>query len=154
MWKMTHEFIRYKTVEGSSGSATVTPPKSWSVEDLRPWLLEHAASVNEGKPIDPEKDLFQQGFDRRVQIKDIIATLWLILLQSELHVLPKSHHKWASGGRKDRSHRRCFAKLCLRPFFDSSPGYGNSCSRRPIVGSQWCTFVSSTGDRGNGRTVL
>ncbi|KAJ3555779.1 hypothetical protein NM688_g2383 [Phlebia brevispora] len=53
----------YLTVENSSGTKDIVPPKSWRDEDVESWLLEHAASVNDGRPVNPAVDLFEQGVD-------------------------------------------------------------------------------------------
>lgn len=34
------------------------------MEDVESWLMLHAVSVNAGKAVDPDTDLFAQGFDR------------------------------------------------------------------------------------------
>ena len=58
--------IRYKTVEDSTNAHGVPPPVSWDVQDVRNWLLQHATSVHGDQAVDPERDLFEQGFDRYV----------------------------------------------------------------------------------------
>ncbi|KZT20596.1 acetyl-CoA synthetase-like protein [Neolentinus lepideus HHB14362 ss-1] len=57
----------YERVESSRGS-DVDPPKSWERADLEEWLMSQAQDINEtnqgkGKKLDPDVDLFAQGFD-------------------------------------------------------------------------------------------
>ncbi|EGN93427.1 hypothetical protein SERLA73DRAFT_115874 [Serpula lacrymans var. lacrymans S7.3] len=57
------------TVEAiTSASSDVELPTDWSEEALVVWLGEHAARVNSGRKVDPEVDVFEQGFDRHVLI--------------------------------------------------------------------------------------
>lgn len=63
----SRDFCRYETVENSSGIKDIMPPKSWTFEDVQDWLSEHSAAVNDGRPLDPNIDLFEQGFDRCVR---------------------------------------------------------------------------------------
>nr|F8P9P5.2 RecName: Full=Adenylate-forming reductase Nps11; AltName: Full=Benzoic acid reductase; AltName: Full=Nonribosomal peptide synthase-like enzyme 11; Short=NRPS-like [Serpula lacrymans var. lacrymans S7.9]ANX99775.1 benzoic acid reductase [Serpula lacrymans] len=54
----------YDTVEASTTvNKDVELPKDWSEESLVVWLGEHAARVNSDKKVDPEVDVFEQGFD-------------------------------------------------------------------------------------------
>ncbi|KAG2145295.1 putative aminoadipate reductase [Suillus bovinus] len=54
----------YEKVEGSVRAGTDVPlPTSWTAEDVEGWLKVHAAAVNADKAVDPEADLFAQGFD-------------------------------------------------------------------------------------------
>ncbi|EKM52305.1 uncharacterized protein PHACADRAFT_260612 [Phanerochaete carnosa HHB-10118-sp] len=53
----------YKTVDNSADTRGIAPPASWSVEDIEPWLISHAASINNGTEISPSRDMFDQGFD-------------------------------------------------------------------------------------------
>ncbi|TFY63083.1 hypothetical protein EVJ58_g3467 [Rhodofomes roseus] len=53
----------YKTVEESSSAHGVAPPPSWDVKDVQSWLAEHAAGINDERVVDPDRDLFEQGFD-------------------------------------------------------------------------------------------
>ncbi|OJA12694.1 hypothetical protein AZE42_10100 [Rhizopogon vesiculosus] len=56
---------RYETVENSTDAGTDVPlPLNWTVEYVKSWLMVHAAAANAGKAVDPETDLFAQGFDR------------------------------------------------------------------------------------------
>jgi hypothetical protein len=56
---------RYETVEGSAKAGNDVPlPTSWTAEDVEEWLKVHAAAVNADKAVDPDADLFAQGFDR------------------------------------------------------------------------------------------
>ncbi|KAJ7052222.1 putative aminoadipate reductase [Mycena amicta] len=53
----------YDTIEASGNAANdVAPPVSWAAQDLEGWLLMHAGLLT-GKDLDPETDLFNQGFD-------------------------------------------------------------------------------------------
>jgi hypothetical protein len=52
-------------VEGSAKAGNDVPlPTSWTAEDVEEWLKVHAAAVNADKAVDPDADLFAQGFDR------------------------------------------------------------------------------------------
>ncbi|KZT23998.1 putative aminoadipate reductase [Neolentinus lepideus HHB14362 ss-1] len=53
----------YEAVESSFKSVNVEPPKSWTTTDLVPWLLQDAEQINHERKVDPEGDLFEQGFD-------------------------------------------------------------------------------------------
>ncbi|KAG1853273.1 putative aminoadipate reductase [Suillus tomentosus] len=54
----------YEKVEGSTRIAIDIPlPTSWTAEDVEGWLKVHAATVNADKEVDPDADLFTQGFD-------------------------------------------------------------------------------------------
>ncbi|OAX31791.1 putative aminoadipate reductase [Rhizopogon vinicolor AM-OR11-026] len=54
----------YETVESSTDTGIHVPlPSNWTVEDVESWLMVHAAAANGGKAVDPETDLFAQGFD-------------------------------------------------------------------------------------------
>ncbi|OAX33021.1 acetyl-CoA synthetase-like protein, partial [Rhizopogon vinicolor AM-OR11-026] len=54
----------YETVENSTDAGTDVPlPLNWTVGDVKSWLMVHAAAANAGKAVDPETDLFAQGFD-------------------------------------------------------------------------------------------
>jgi hypothetical protein len=56
---------RYENVESSNKAGIDVPlPANWTVEDVKRWLMVHAAAANAGKTVDPEADLFAQGFDR------------------------------------------------------------------------------------------
>ncbi|KAF7293886.1 Acetyl-CoA synthetase-like protein [Mycena chlorophos] len=53
----------YDTIEAStSAPSDVAPPPSFTAPDLAPWLLAHAEKLSD-KRIDPQRDLFDQGFD-------------------------------------------------------------------------------------------
>ncbi|KAG2369146.1 hypothetical protein BDR07DRAFT_1477459 [Suillus spraguei] len=54
----------YEKVEGSTSTCIDVPlPTSWTAEDVEGWLNVHAAAVNADKVVDPDTDLFAQGFD-------------------------------------------------------------------------------------------
>ncbi|KAG2117013.1 putative aminoadipate reductase [Suillus discolor] len=54
----------YEKVEGSTRAGIDVPlPTSWTAEDVEEWLKVHAAAVNADKEVDPDADLFTQGFD-------------------------------------------------------------------------------------------
>ncbi|TFK46677.1 NAD(P)-binding protein [Heliocybe sulcata] len=53
----------YEAVESSFKSENVDPPLSWTTGDLTPWLLANAEHINNGRKVDPDADLFEQGFD-------------------------------------------------------------------------------------------
>ncbi|KAG1835183.1 putative aminoadipate reductase [Suillus variegatus] len=54
----------YEKVEGSARAGIDVPlPTSWTAEDVEGWLKVHAAAVNADKEVDPDADLFTQGFD-------------------------------------------------------------------------------------------
>ncbi|KZT28824.1 putative aminoadipate reductase [Neolentinus lepideus HHB14362 ss-1] len=55
----------YESVESSRGE-NVEPPKSWETADLEEWLMLQAQDINStshGKKLEPDVDLFAQGFD-------------------------------------------------------------------------------------------
>ncbi|KAH8102700.1 hypothetical protein BXZ70DRAFT_929500 [Cristinia sonorae] len=53
----------YKTVEASTSANGVSPPASWTVEDVEEWLVEHATTINKGQEPSATVDIFEQGFD-------------------------------------------------------------------------------------------
>ncbi|KAG2364532.1 putative aminoadipate reductase [Suillus spraguei] len=54
----------YEKVEGSNRIGIDVPlPTSWATEDVEEWLKAHATAVNADKAVDPDADLFAQGFD-------------------------------------------------------------------------------------------
>ncbi|KAG1835812.1 putative aminoadipate reductase [Suillus subalutaceus] len=54
----------YEKVEGSARAGIDVPlPISWTAEDVEGWLTVHATAVNADKAVDPDTDLFAQGFD-------------------------------------------------------------------------------------------
>ncbi|KAG2095134.1 putative aminoadipate reductase [Suillus discolor] len=54
----------YEKVGGSTRAGIDVPlPTSWTVEDVEGWLKIHAAAANADKEVDPDADLFTQGFD-------------------------------------------------------------------------------------------
>ncbi|KAG2361463.1 putative aminoadipate reductase [Suillus spraguei] len=56
--------VLYETVEGSARAGIDVPlPASWTTEDVEEWLRVHATAVNADKAVDPDADLFAQGFD-------------------------------------------------------------------------------------------
>jgi hypothetical protein len=59
---------RYEKVEDSTRAGIDVPlPTSWTAEDVEGWLEVHAAAVNADKAVEPDTDLFVQGFDRWVE---------------------------------------------------------------------------------------
>lgn len=56
--------VRYDKVESGRTGIDIPLPTSWTMEDVESWLMLHAVSVNAGKAVDPDTDLFAQGFDR------------------------------------------------------------------------------------------
>ena len=58
----------YEQAEGSAGTRTdVLLPTSWTTKNVENWLIVHAMAVNAGVVVDPDTDLFVQGFDRCVE---------------------------------------------------------------------------------------
>lgn len=61
---------RYELVESSTGSEGVSLPADWKEGSVRTWILECARDVvsqshhDRHYEIDPQKDLFEQGYDR------------------------------------------------------------------------------------------
>ncbi|KAG2068654.1 putative aminoadipate reductase [Suillus decipiens] len=54
----------YEKVEGSTKAGIDVPlPTNWIAEDVEEWLKVHATTVNADKVVDPDTDLFAQGFD-------------------------------------------------------------------------------------------
>ncbi|KAG2050383.1 putative aminoadipate reductase [Suillus hirtellus] len=54
----------YEKVAGSTRAGIDVPlPTSWTAEDVERWLMVYAAVVNADKEVDPDRDLFTQGFD-------------------------------------------------------------------------------------------
>ncbi|GJE97028.1 acetyl-CoA synthetase-like protein [Phanerochaete sordida] len=53
----------YSTVESSRQVHGVAPPRDWNEEMLAPWLLDLAGSVSAEHTLNPDEDVFQQGFD-------------------------------------------------------------------------------------------
>jgi hypothetical protein len=65
MCGLTYMGDRYENVECSTRAGNDVPlPANWTVEAVKRWLMVHAAAANAGKTVDPEADLFAQGFDR------------------------------------------------------------------------------------------
>ena len=65
MCGLTYMGDRYENVESSTRTDNDVPlPTNWTVEAVKRWLMVHAAAANAGKTVDPEADLFAQGFDR------------------------------------------------------------------------------------------
>lgn len=57
--------LRYETVEASAQSVSdVEPPATWGATDVEAWLASQAADINSAHTLDPDADLFSQGFDR------------------------------------------------------------------------------------------
>ncbi|KAG2366971.1 acetyl-CoA synthetase-like protein [Suillus spraguei] len=56
--------VVYEKVEGSARAGIDVPlPTSWTAEDVEEWLKVHATAANADKAVDPDADLFAQGFD-------------------------------------------------------------------------------------------
>jgi hypothetical protein len=55
---------RYDAVEHPEKGSDVPPPESWAVPEVYRWLLELANSIQEGREVLGDIDLFEQGFDR------------------------------------------------------------------------------------------
>jgi hypothetical protein len=56
---------RYDKVESSTRAGIEVPlPTSWSAEHVESWLMVHAIAANSDKTVNPDADLFAQGFDR------------------------------------------------------------------------------------------
>jgi hypothetical protein len=53
-----------KLVSSTSTGIDVPLPVNWTVDDVESWLMVHTTTANSGKAVDPEADLFAQGFDR------------------------------------------------------------------------------------------
>lgn len=53
---------RYGRVESSTRAGNDLPT-NYTVDNVESWLVVHAAAANAGKIVDPEADLFVQGFD-------------------------------------------------------------------------------------------
>jgi hypothetical protein len=54
---------RYDSVENPAKGNDVPPPEAWTEPELARWLLALASAVRDGASIDPDADLFGQGFD-------------------------------------------------------------------------------------------
>ena len=61
-------------MESTENTEAIPPPAEWTKEALIGWLIEQAQELNGGKKIAPSDDLFEQGFDRSVQIGFNIAS--------------------------------------------------------------------------------
>ncbi|KAG6855913.1 hypothetical protein H0H87_009479 [Tephrocybe sp. NHM501043] len=54
----------YATVESSMKTAeSVSPPASWTLEDVQTWIVGQASDLVSGAPVSPLVNLFEQGFD-------------------------------------------------------------------------------------------
>jgi nucleoside-diphosphate-sugar epimerase len=54
----------YETVDASSEAPDgLAAPSAWTTEGLEAWLLEHARIISSKSSIDPQADIFAQGFD-------------------------------------------------------------------------------------------
>ncbi|KAI6117048.1 hypothetical protein EDD16DRAFT_1708011 [Pisolithus croceorrhizus] len=54
----------YESVEASATAGIEVPlPSEWTPPKIEVWLVIHATAVNSNKPVDPDVDLFDQGFD-------------------------------------------------------------------------------------------
>ena len=61
----TKIYPRYETVDASSeGPEGLAGPPAWTSSVLGEWLLEHARTISSNGVVDPQADLFAQGFDR------------------------------------------------------------------------------------------
>jgi hypothetical protein len=56
---------RYESIEHPVIGSGVQSPSRWTLQDVSTWLSSIAAAVLE-KDIEPDVDLFAQGFDRLV----------------------------------------------------------------------------------------
>ncbi|KAI6125333.1 putative nonribosomal peptide synthetase [Pisolithus croceorrhizus] len=55
----------YQSVEASAITGIEVPlPSEWTPPKIEGWLVIHATAVNTNQPVDPDVDLFDQGFDR------------------------------------------------------------------------------------------
>ncbi|KAI5992131.1 hypothetical protein EDD15DRAFT_2519217 [Pisolithus albus] len=55
----------YESVEASATAGIDVPlPSEWTISNVVDWLVVHATAVNLDEPVDPDPDLFEQGFDR------------------------------------------------------------------------------------------
>ena len=59
-------WCRYNVVAESADAKGVAPPTAWDAETLEAWLARLAASVNGDHAVETTRDVFDQGFDRRV----------------------------------------------------------------------------------------
>jgi len=93
MCELTFMGDRYEAVESSTDAGIHVPlPSSWTVEDVKSWLMVHAAAANAGKAVDPETDLFAQGFDRWVEGESSLIAPLTPHTQSLCDILEKPHH--------------------------------------------------------------
>ncbi|KAL4077414.1 putative aminoadipate reductase [Scleroderma citrinum] len=54
----------YQSVEASTTAGIEVPlPSEWKPSEVKDWLMVHATMVNSDTPVNPEVDLFEQGFD-------------------------------------------------------------------------------------------
>ncbi|KAI6102822.1 putative aminoadipate reductase [Pisolithus sp. B1] len=54
----------YESVEASATAGIeVLLPSEWTPPKIKDWLVIHATAVNSNEPVDPDVDLFDQGFD-------------------------------------------------------------------------------------------
>lgn len=54
----------YESVEASITAGINVPlPSEWTIPNVVDWLVVHATAVNSDEPVDPDVDLFEQGFD-------------------------------------------------------------------------------------------
>ncbi|KAI6017886.1 putative aminoadipate reductase, partial [Pisolithus marmoratus] len=54
----------YESVEASATAGTQTSlPSEWTIPKVEDWLMVHAVAVNDDDLVNPEVDLFEQGFD-------------------------------------------------------------------------------------------
>ncbi|OJA09504.1 hypothetical protein AZE42_10661 [Rhizopogon vesiculosus] len=84
----------YETVESSTDAGIhVSLPSNWTVENVKSWLMVHAVAANASKAIDPETDLFAQGFDRWVEGESSLIAPLISHTQSLCDILEKPHHR-------------------------------------------------------------
>ena len=58
---------RYDSVEASATAGIEVPlPSEWTSPQVKDWLMLHSTAVNSETPVNPDVDLFEQGFDRCV----------------------------------------------------------------------------------------
>lgn len=63
-FKANIEFPRYDTVDSQANSGAAEPPKNWSENDTRQWLVAQAQDIIGREVVKSDVDLFEQGLDR------------------------------------------------------------------------------------------
>jgi hypothetical protein len=56
--------LRYDAVERPEKGSGIPPPDTWESHDVYQWLLALAKSIQDGREVAGNVDLFEQGFDR------------------------------------------------------------------------------------------